>query len=102
MRHKSRICHPPQYIIALAVLIFSFQLITTQIAHGQIPSTPSSQTSDQRVASPALPTAWSDGVKALAAKIAAAVKPSRAISLDIKNISSLGAADVEAIRAAIE
>ena len=41
-------------------------------------------------------------MKALAAKIAAAVKPSRAISLDIKNISSLGAADVEAIRAAIE
>jgi hypothetical protein len=102
MRHKSRICHPPQCIIALAVLIFSFQLITTQIAHGQTPSTPSSQTSDQRVASPALPTAWSDGVKALAGKIAAAVKPSRAISLEMKNISSLGAADMEVIRAALD
>jgi hypothetical protein len=101
MRHKSRICHPLQYTIALAVLIFSFQLITTQIAHGQAPSI-SSQASDQHVAALALPAAWSDGVKALAAKIAAAVKPSRAISLDIKNISSLGAADVEAIRKTLE
>jgi hypothetical protein len=102
MRHKSRICHPLQYTVALVVLIFSFQLITTQIAHGQTPSTPSSQTSDQRVASPALPTAWSDGVKALAAKIAAAAKPARAISLEIKNISSLDAVDVEAIRKGLE
>ena len=102
MRHKSRICHPLQYAIALAVLIFSFRLITTQNAHGQTPSTPSSQTSDQRVASPALPTAWSDGVKALAAKIAAAAKSARAISLEIKNISSLGPSDVEGIRKALE
>ncbi len=41
-------------------------------------------------------------MKALAGKITAAVKPSRGISLDIKNISSLGAADVEAIRKALE
>ena len=41
-------------------------------------------------------------MKALAEKIAAAVKPSRAISLEIKNISSIGGADVEAIRVALE
>jgi hypothetical protein len=54
------------------------------------------------VISPALPAAWSDGVKALAEKIVSAVKPSRAISLEFKNISSLGPADVEAIHAALE
>src|SRR6266404_2018546 len=101
MRHTSRLVASQGYVsLPVVVLIFSF--ILGQTAHGQTPSTPSSQTSDQRVASPALPTAWSDGVKALAAKIAAAVKPSRAISLDIKNISSLGAADVEVIRKALE
>ncbi|MGB9243577.1 MAG: hypothetical protein WCC03_09505 [Candidatus Acidiferrales bacterium] len=57
---------------------------------------------EQRVTSPALPAAWNDGVKALADKIAASVRPSRAVSLEVKNISSLGPADVEAIRAALE
>lgn len=41
-------------------------------------------------------------MKTLAGKIAAAVKTSRAISLDVKNISSLGPAEVEAIRKALE
>lgn len=41
-------------------------------------------------------------MKALAGKIAAAVKPSRPISLEIKNISSLGPSDVEAIHKALE
>jgi hypothetical protein len=49
-----------------------------------------------------LPAAWNEGVKTLAEKIVAGVKPSRTISLEIKNISSLGAADVEAIRKALE
>jgi hypothetical protein len=102
MRHRSRICHPRQYAIALAVLIFSLQLILAQISRGQTPNTSSSPASDQRVTAPALPGAWSDGVKALVAKIAEAVKPARAISLEMKNISSLGAADMEAIRAALD
>jgi hypothetical protein len=67
----------------------------------QAPGASSSQ-SEQRVTSPALPAAWSDGVKALAEKIAAVVKPSRTVSLEVKNISSLGPADVEAVRAALE
>ena len=39
----------------------------------------------------ALPAEWDAGVKTLAGKIATAVKPERAISLEVKNISSLGA-----------
>jgi hypothetical protein len=41
-------------------------------------------------------------VKALAGKIATAVKPSNAISLEVKSISSLGSEDVESIRKALE
>jgi hypothetical protein len=70
-------------------------------AWGQAPGASLPQ-SEQRVASPALPAAWNDGVKALAEKIAALVKPSRTISIEIKNISSLGGADVEAIRVGLE
>jgi hypothetical protein len=100
MRHTSRLVASQRYVsLPVVVLIFSFMLGGT--AHGQAPSASSPQ-SDQHVTSPALPTAWNDGVKALAEKIAASVKPSRAISFEIKNISSLGTADVEAIRAALE
>jgi len=49
-----------------------------------------------------MPAEWNDGVKALGEKIVAAVKPSRKVSLEVKNISSLGAADVETIRRALE
>lgn len=48
------------------------------------------------------PAAWGEGVKGLAAKIATAVKPARVISLEVKNISSLGAAEVEAIQKGLE
>jgi hypothetical protein len=99
-------CHTPRlgaslrYVfLPVVVLIFSFML--GQTARGQAPSAPSPQ-SEQRVTSPALPAAWNDGVKALAEKIVAAVKPSRAISLEVKNISSLGPVDVETIRKVLE
>ena len=49
-----------------------------------------------------LPAEWDAGVKVLAGKIAVEVKPARAVSLEVKNISSLGAAEVEAIRAGLE
>ena len=62
----------------------------------------SSPQSDQRAASPALPAAWNDGVKALAEKIVTAAKLSRAISLEIKNISLLDSSEVEAVRVALE
>jgi hypothetical protein len=44
-----------------------------------------------------LPAKWSEVVSALAGKIAAAVKPARTTSLEVKNISSLEAADVDGI-----
>src|ERR1700751_4245752 len=98
MRHTSRLGASLRYVfLPVVVLVFSFVL--GRSAHGQAPSSPQS---DQRVTSPALPTAWNDGVKALAEKIVTSVKPSRAISLEINNMSSLGAADVEAIRKALE
>ena len=50
----------------------------------------------------ALPAEWDAGVKTLAGKIATAMKPERAISLEVKNISSLGAGDVERIRRGLE
>jgi hypothetical protein len=49
-----------------------------------------------------LPAEWDAGVKVLAGKIAAEVKPARAVSLEVKSISSLGAAEVEAIREGLE
>jgi hypothetical protein len=100
MRYTSRLGASLRYVfLPVVVLIFSFMLGRT--AHGQAPGASSPQ-SDQRVTSLALPTAWNDGVKTLAEKIAAAVKPSRGISLEIKNISSLSASEVEAVRVALE
>lgn len=100
MRHTARLGASRRYVfLPVVVLIFSFML--GRAACGQAPGASSAQL-EERVASPVLPAAWNDGVKALAEKIAAAVKPSRAISLEIKNISSLGPVDVEAIRAGLE
>lgn len=100
MRHTSRLGASRRYVfLSLVVLIFYFVLGRT--AHGQTPSGSSAQP-EQRVASPALPAAWNDGVKALAEKIAAAMKPSRMVSLEVKNISSLGGSEVEAVRAGLE
>jgi hypothetical protein len=100
MRHTLRLGASLRYVfLPVVVLIFSFML--GRSAHGQAPSGSTAQ-SEQRVTSLVLPATWNDGVKALAEKIAAAVKPSRAISLDIKNISSLGAAEVELVHSALE
>jgi hypothetical protein len=100
MRHTSRLGASLRYVsLPVVVLIFSF--ILGRGVRGQAPSA-SSPLLDQRVTSPAFPATWNDGVKALAEKITAAVKPSRAISLEIKNISSLGASEVEAVRVGLE
>jgi len=100
MRHTSRLGASLRYVsLPVVVLIFSF--IVGQTMRGQAPSASSPQP-DQHVTSPALPATWNDGVKTLAEKIAAAVKLSRAISLEIKNISSLDSSEVEAVRLALE
>jgi hypothetical protein len=49
-----------------------------------------------------LPQKWDESVRALAENIVAAASPARAISLEVKNISSLGPADVAAIREELE
>ena len=81
-------------------------LARAPVAHGQATSTASAQVPSlaaaQDATRAAMPVAWSDGVKALGEKIVAAVKPSRTVSLEVKNISSLSAADVETIRRALE
>jgi len=100
MRHTSRLGASRRYVfLPVVVLIFSSML--GQAVRGQAPSASSPQL-DQRVTSLALPGAWNDGVKTLTEKIAAVVKPSRAISLEIKNISSLDSSEVEAVRVALE
>ena len=49
----------------------------------------------------AMPAEWTTRIETLASKITDAVKPSKAISLDVHNLSSLGAGDVEVIRRAL-
>lgn len=100
MRYTPRLGASRTYVfLSVVVLVFSFLL--GRSARGQAPGGSSAQ-SEQRVASPGLPAAWNDGVKALAEKIVATVKPSRTVALEVKNISSLGPADVEVILAALE
>src|ERR1700730_8704794 len=100
MRHTLRLGASLRYVfLPVVLLIFSFML--GRSVRGQALGASSSQ-SEQRVTSPGLPAAWSDGVNALAEKIAAALKPSRAISLEVQNISSLGAADVGMIRQGLQ
>jgi hypothetical protein len=100
MRHTSRLGASQRYVfLPVVVLIFSFMFGRT--VRGQAPGASLPQ-SEQRVASPALPAAWNDGVRALAEKIVAAVTPSRTISLEVRNISSLGAGEVELVHSALE
>ena len=83
-------------------LFFSLILVPIQISHGQTASAATaSRLSTQDAQQAGVPDKWNDAVKTLAGKIAVAVKPSRVISLDVKNISSLGSAEVEAIREAL-
>jgi hypothetical protein len=51
---------------------------------------------------PVMPAEWTIRVGTLAGQIADVVRPSKAISLEVQNISSLGAADVEMIRHALQ
>ena len=99
MRHISGLGASRRYVfLSVVVLVFSFML--GRSARGQAPGGSAAQ-SEQRVASPALSAAWNEGVKALAEKIVDAAKPSETVSLDVQNLSSLGAGDAEMIREAL-
>ena len=49
-----------------------------------------------------LPQKWDEAVRALAENIAAAARPARTISLDVKNISSLASTDAGVVQQALE
>jgi hypothetical protein len=85
----------------LAFLIFFSHIISARVAHGQS-SVPSTQVPAQDSTGPTMPLEWANRVGTLAEQIAEAVSPSKAISLEVQNISSLGAADVEMIRRGLQ
>jgi hypothetical protein len=70
------------------ILFFALLAFGASVSYAQSPSQ--------------LPQKWDESVRSLAENIAAAASPARAISLEMKNISSLGAADVSAIRQSLE
>ncbi len=85
------------FFLLFAFLIVFSHFISALAAHGQS-SAPSTQVTAQDATGPVMPLEWTNRVGTLAGQIAEAVRPSKAISLEVQNISSLGAADVEMIR----
>jgi hypothetical protein len=74
---------------AFAATLFTFAAIAiSQPSHAQTAAV--------------LPKSWNDAVGQLSDKIAAAMSPTKPISLDVKNISSLSAGDAASIRGALE
>jgi hypothetical protein len=102
MRHTSRMHSSRRYsFLLLAFLIVFSHSISARVADGQS-SAPSTQVSAQDSTGPVMPLEWANRVGTLAGQIAEAVRPSKAISLEVQNISSLGAADVEMIRQGLQ
>jgi len=87
--------------LLLAFLIVFSHFISVRVAHGQS-SAPSTRVPAQDATGPAMPLEWANRIGTLADQIAEAVRPSKAISLEVQNISSLGAADVEMIRQGLQ
>jgi len=95
--------HISSLFFVCALLVLSLFLAPLRISRAQaVPSTPISPPSVPAAPQTGIPDTWNDAVKTLAGEIAAAVKPSRAISLNVKNISSLSAEEVGVIRKALE
>src|ERR1700719_2136401 len=102
MRHTSRMHSSCRYSFLLfAFLIVFSHFISARVAQAQA-SAPSTQVPAQDSTRPAMPLEWANRVGTLAGQIAKAVRPSKAISLEVKNISSLGAPDVEMIRQGLQ
>src|SRR6202040_4006691 len=95
--HSSRRCS----FLLLAFLIVFSHFISARVAHGQS-SAPSTRVPAQDATGPAMPLKWANRIGTLADQIAEAVRPSKVISLEVQNISSLGAADVEMIRQGLQ
>ena len=102
MRHTSRMYLSRRYsFLLLAFLIVFSHFVSARVAHGQS-TTPSTQVPARDAAGPAMPLEWANRVGILAGQIAEAVRPSKAVSLEVQNISSLGAADAEMIRQGLQ
>src|ERR1700722_1480834 len=102
MRHTSRMHSSRRYsFLLLAFLIVFSHFISVRVAHGQS-SAPSTRVPAQDATGPAMPLEWANRIGTLADQIAEAVRPSKAISLEVQNISSLGAADVEMVRQGLQ
>jgi hypothetical protein len=102
MRHTSGMHSSRRYSFLLLVFLIIFSIfISVRVAHGQS-SAPSSPVHGQDATKPAMPLEWVNRVGTLAGQIAEAVRPSKAISLEVRNISSLGAADVAMIRRGLQ
>lgn len=76
-------------------------LVLVALAHSASAQSNSAPPASVQSATP-LPKAWSDGVSALADRIAAMVSPTKPVSFNLRNISSLDASDADAIRVALE
>jgi hypothetical protein len=87
--------------LLFAFLIVFSHFISALAADGQS-SAPSTQLPAQDATGPVMPLEWANRVGTLAGQIAEAVRPSKAISLEVQNISSLGAADVDMIRQGLQ
>jgi hypothetical protein len=91
-----------------AFLLFSFAAFCARASFGQAPAASSAQTPVPSAAQPSatpldqLPPDWSEAVRALAEKIAAALPAHATLSLDVKNISSLSVLDASSIREALQ
>jgi hypothetical protein len=87
MRWSLRLLPLPQVIF-----VFVFLLTGVSAARAQSAQSPAEQ----------LPSKWSDAVHSLADRIVAASPARAALAFDLKNISSLSAADASGIREAIQ
>jgi hypothetical protein len=84
---------------AIVVLLLTFRVGKTLAQTSSAPNQPAQSAS---AAQNLLPPKWNEAVRALAEKIAAAAGTSRQISMEVKNISSLGFSATSQIRLAIE
>lgn len=81
---------------ALLFFLIHFVSPTSEQAQSANP-----QRTAENAAQTAMPAEWTNRVETLAGKIADAVKASKTVSLDVQNLSSLGAGDAEMIHKAL-
>jgi hypothetical protein len=77
------------------ILVVCLLAAVPGLSHAQVITEPAGSTSQ-------LPSQWTAAVEALASKIASLAGTSKAISLSVRNISSIRSSDAEAIRASLE